>query len=637
MNFKDAKTEIRKRYAELLEPAKRSGDYVCPLCGHGKNGDGLRVVPREKGGDGFRLHCFGCNFHGDILDLVKADRSIGEREAFKFLCRFFSLQVELPASSGRASGDVMARARDNLSSEAAVRYLAERGISLDTARSCGLGFLPDWVSPTAVARLRERGSSWTPPGSPRIIMPTSEGGYTARATDPATDPRFRKLKEGPAGFFNLQALYAREGRPVFVVEGEFDALAVIEAGGSAVALGSVANRRRFVGVLEQKKPFGTLILSLDNDKAGQNASIELSEALKGLSIPFVVKDIAEGFKDPSEAISGKREAFARKVHFLEQEVLAGPDCVAAYMAGPMRGELERFRAGSLRRTGFDVLDDETGGIYPGLYVLGAISSLGKTTFLHQMADQMAGAGQHVVYFSLEQSRLELISKSIARMASQRAGKALVSSLDIRLGRGDKNALKGLSEAFTAYSESVGERLSLVEGGEGCDVEGIGEYVRGYIGRMGVRPVVIVDYLQILQGGDERAGARERIDSSVIGLKRLSRELEVPVMVVSSVNRANYLAPVDFESFKESGGIEYTADVVWGLQLEVLNGELFGKEGRIREKREVVRRAKMAEPRKVELVCLKNRFGVSSFRVGFEYLAGCDWFREVLPQRDEVRY
>ena len=67
----------------------------------------------------------------------------------------------------------------------------------------------------------------------------------------------------------------------------------------------------------------------------------------------------------------------------------------------------------------------------------------------------------------------------------------------------------------------------------------------------------------------------------------------------------YLTPIDFESFKESGGIEYTADVIWGLQLSVMSNELFGREGKIKEKRDMVRKAKLASPRNIDLVCLKT--------------------------------
>ena len=125
-------------------------------------------------------------------------------------------------------------------------------------------------------------------------------------------------------------------------------------------------------------------------------------------------------------------------------------------------------------------------------------------------------------------------------------------------------------------------------------------------------VALLDYLQIIPPTDPRQSDKEKVDNIVRGLKKLQSENDLVVFVVSSINRANYLNPVDFESFKESGGIEYTADVVWGLQLQILNDDLFSKDNKIKEKRETVRAAKKAIPRKIELLCLKNRYGVSSY-------------------------
>lgn len=53
-------------------------------------------------------------------------------------------------------------------------------------------------------------------------------------------------------------------------------------------------------------------------------------------------------------------------------------------------------------------------------------------------------------------------------------------------------------------------------------------------------------------------------------------------------------------------------MVWGLQLAIMNDELFDKDKKLKEKREAVKRAKLEVPRKVELVCLKNRYGRSSY-------------------------
>jgi len=111
-----------------------------------------------------------------------------------------------------------------------------------------------------------------------------------------------------------------------------------------------------------------------------------------------------------------------------------------------------------------------------------------------MADQMAAMGEHVLFFSLEQSRLEMVSKSLARMTAQRNIKAASTSLAIRGGRLSREVL----ETAEAYTKAVGERLSIIEGNFSCNVGYIGDYTQQYIKRNGVKPIVIVDYLQILQ-------------------------------------------------------------------------------------------------------------------------------------------
>ena len=70
MTRDEARNEIRARYAEYLEPAKKRGTYICPLCGNGtgSTGDGLAVDPH---GDRLHLKCFNprCNFYGDLIEL----------------------------------------------------------------------------------------------------------------------------------------------------------------------------------------------------------------------------------------------------------------------------------------------------------------------------------------------------------------------------------------------------------------------------------------------------------------------------------------------------------------------------------------------------------------------------------------
>ena len=150
-------------------------------------------------------------------------------------------------------------------------------------------------------------------------------------------------------------------------------------------------------------------------------------------------------------------------------------------------------------------------------------------------------------------------------------------------------------------------------------------VKKYIEKTKVLPIVVIDYLQVIYPLDTRLSTKDAVDMNVRALKNLQKDHNLVVILVSSLNRANYLTPIDFESFKESGGIEYTADVIWGLQLKVMNDEIFDKDKGLKAKREAVRDAKKEKPRKIEFVCLKNRYGESSYSCYFDYYPQYDYF------------
>lgn len=645
MNRGQALQEIKGRYAEYLKPAKKRGTYICPLCGNGQgaDGDGITIKPGTT-----HLKCFKCGFGGDIVDLYQAEHGGDTKEALEALYSLFGITIDkeptrsytgpqrAPETPQEAAVEeppkdfsgYFKQARANISG--AQEYLSFRGLSMETASKYCLGYDAEWRSPTAVERAQREGRR-LPPTSPRLIIPTSKHSYLARDTRRELDDaskKWAKMKEGQVELFNSKALYNEEERPVFIVEGEIDALSIIEVGAEAVGLGMARNHHKLLELLEKKPTRSTLILCLDDDKGkehntGAEAQEELRAGLEKINVSYIIgHSILMGANDPNEALVKDRAGFTAAVAEVEHQTAARPDNVTDYLNRLMAGEIERFKQGATRRTGFNNLDAQTGGVYPGLYVLGAISSLGKTTFIHQMADQMAARGEDVLYFSLEQSRLEMVSKSISRLTAQKDVKKAVSSLAIRGG----NLTPAVLDAADQYAQMVGERMSVIEGNFCCTVAFISDYVSRYMATTGTKPIVIIDYLQILQG-DPRQSTKETVDCNVTELKRLSRSKDIPVFLISSLNRTNYMSPVDFESFKESGGIEYTADVIWGLQLTVLNDPIFDKEGQIKKKRETIRDAKAANPREVELVCLKNRYGISSYKVRFTYYPQFDLFKE----------
>lgn len=673
-----ATDEIKARWKELY-PADGNGrgkGIICPICGSGsgKNGTGITEKPHSRN---HFLKCWngGCSFTegGSVIDLYMMEQGMNPQTDFskavdELAARLNIVidpytgtrstaaedfaEVEAPAGnpsfSGTASspteepadkaaqqpadfGAYYQQCRQNLLESAeAQAYLQRRGISLDLAARYFIGFDPAWISPTVIRNQQEKGSSWLPAPKPVIILPSTLQHYVARDIRPAEQldeqqRKFAKMNEGEPGIFGGYIAFEKSGAEnIFITEGAFDALSIMETGATAIALNSTSNAEKLIKQLEKKPTQATLIICLDNDEAGKKTAERLKEGLRRLNISYVTADISGAHKDPNEALTADRAAFETAVAKAIASTAARPDNTAAYLDNLMAGEIDLFKQAQDRKTGFANLDEKAGGLNAGLYVLAAISSLGKTTLALQMADQIAAQGHEVLFFSMEQSRLEMVSKSLARLTAQADMKTAVNSLSIRRGYLPSQ----VTAAARAYKEQTGERMSIIEGNFNCDIGFIADYIRRYKQRTGATPICFIDYLQVLQpaaDGKSRSSKKEEIDLAVTELKRLSRELDLTIIVISSLNRANYMTPFAFESLKESGGIEYTADVVWGLQLACLDEELFDKEGSIKAKRKRINEAKAEEPRKIKFICLKNRYGISNYDCNFAYYPQFDLF------------
>jgi len=296
--------------------------------------------------------------------------------------------------------------------------------------------------------------------------------------------------------------------------------------------------------------------------------------------------------------------------------------MAEYYEKQFASDIENFKNGGRVKSGYANLDSFT-NLYPGLYVIGAISSLGKTTFIHQIGEQIAQSGTHVLFFSLEQSILELASKSIARAIAQEDEKNALSSLQVRRGDLSNSKIAAAIDKSKKYSD----KITIVECSFRATIDDITSTVEEYIKQNNTKPVVIIDYLQVIQPPlESHMTTKDLVDYHVRRLKELQTDNKLTLIVISSLNRQNYMTAIDFESFKESGGIEYTADVLWGLQLQCIHKEIFDKQGNINKKRGIIVKAKKDIPRKIELICLKNRFGVSSYICHFDYYPKSDWFK-----------
>ncbi|EHS02262.1 DnaB-like helicase C-terminal domain protein [Staphylococcus epidermidis VCU129] len=270
-------------------------------------------------------------------------------------------------------------------------------------------------------------------------------------------------------------------------------------------------------------------------------------------------------------------------------------------------------------TGFPILDHVlNGGIREGLYVIGAISSLGKTTLVQHIADNIAQNDTDVLFISLEMARTELMSKSISRETyldtieyggNIRNAKV---SLDITDGSKHENfnndEKKLIQTAIKRYSEYA-DNIYIVEAFGQIGHEDVRQLVELHTQRTGRSPVVVIDYLQIMKPADPRQTDKTNTDVAVNSLKRLSRDYKTPVLAISSLNRESYNRPMSLSAFKESGAIEYSSDVLIGLDFTKMLDDPTNMD---------FEEEKDKTPRNITLTILKNRNGRTGKRINYLY-------------------
>lgn len=643
MDYRTAADDIKSRLPEYanenLTRSKGKNQYNCPFCGSGtgRKGTGAFTVYTDDN----RFKCFACGASGDIFDLAARVEGVSSGGVFHLLCEKYGIKLgnirkKSPSPEQKAPiqpdyTEFYITAHSHISD---TDY--HRGLSRETLDRFMVGFVPDW----------QPSGNPDAPKTPRLIIPRSPSSYLAR--DTRTDipeyqqPYTKQNSHGKISLFNLSALRQTE-KPVYIVEGEIDAMSICDVGGEAVAMCSISNINSLLHELRtvksEKGVLPPLIISLDDDTAGRNASETLSEALTGLSVPYCTYNPHKGFKDANEALTANKDIFREGVlsgerhiyglveslHKSEREEYIRKNSVSAYLGGFLDGVRASISTEPVK-TGFSALDTLLdGGLYEGLYGIGAISSLGKTTFSLQMADQIAENGCDVLIFSLEMSRNELIAKSISRITAR---DVLESGGNMHNAKTSRGILSGkryktysltekelINRAVRSYG-GIADRIFITEAMGTVGADEVREQVEQHIRFTGKCPVVIIDYLQILAPHNEHSTDKQNTDYSVLQLKRLSRDFKIPVIVISSFNRDNYFSRVSMQAFKESGAIEYSTDVLIGLQLKGTGEKHFNCDDE-----------KKKNPREIEAVILKNRSGISGYKVAYRYYPMFNFFVE----------
>lgn len=603
-----------------------------------------------------RAKCFACGASYDVFDLIGMDYSLTEsKDIFAKAYEVLGIHIDGTPRRSKPEKDFRTMDRQNCAKtgqntathtdvythkaedrtayyEECKRRIADtdyhRGLSLETLERHYIGFDPCFKTKDSSGNYAQ----WR-----ALIIPTGKESFTARNTDANAGHKDRYRKRGAAQIFAYKTLQTAS-KPIFVVEGEIDAMSIEEAGGAAIGLGSYDNVPLLLKLLEAKKPSQPLIIAFDDEeepdkqKRVEEAERQLSDGLERLQIPFYRLHPYGGHHDANEALTMDREAFIEAIAGAENiEKQAEEEERASYLASNTAAYLQQFINGIAESvnteaipTGFETLDKVLdGGLYEGLYTIGAISSLGKTSLVLQVADMVAASGHDVLIFSLEMARAELMSKSISRHTLQIAMRDGIDTRNAKTARGITDGKRHINysraenelirAAITAYG-AYAERLFILEGVGDIGTEQIRETVEKHIRFTGRRPLVIVDYMQIVAPYNERATDKQNTDKCVLELKRISRDFKLSIIAISSFNRTNYREAVSMEAFKESGAVEYSSDTLIGLQLKGAGKKDFDP---TEEKRK--------DPRQIELVILKNRQGKVGDKILFEYYPMFNYF------------
>lgn len=329
-----AAADLRLYCESELKPKGRT--FVCPCCSSGEkeNGTPAFSLYRHAGDGELKWHCLSCGNGGDVLDLYGFVHHVQEyKEKLRGVAAWAHVDIgddspppvrdtarpvpkkappdpererraaERIASNRQKYERRLKECADEIDDPRAARCLESHGLTVEAARRHNLGF-------SARCKFGQR-------VFPALMIPYPGAPwyYTARALDDRAPHKYARPRSedvGPTPIWNVDAL---KGTEVVLVEGQFDAIAVEEAGFPAIALGSTGSRR-LLEEMKSREFTGVAVVMLDHDKAGARGRHELVKSLRKMADegypvyaqPFSWPEAAP--KDAAEWLAADRDALS---------------------------------------------------------------------------------------------------------------------------------------------------------------------------------------------------------------------------------------------------------------------------------------------------------------------------------------
>jgi replicative DNA helicase len=214
-------------------------------------------------------------------------------------------------------------------------------------------------------------------------------------------------------------------------------------------------------------------------------------------------------------------------------------------------------------TGFVDLDRMTAGLQPGdLVIVAGRPSMGKTALALNIAEHVAvDNGLPVAIFSMEMSSTQLAMRMLGSIAR-------VDQHKMRTGRLNDKEWSDLSEAMGKLHETP---IYIDEGGAltALEVRARARRLKRQYSKLGL---IVIDYLQLMAASSQGENRATEISEISRSLKAMAKELDVPVVALSQLNRAVDQRPDRrpvMSDLRESGAIEQDADVIMFVYREVV--------------------------------------------------------------------
>lgn len=228
-------------------------------------------------------------------------------------------------------------------------------------------------------------------------------------------------------------------------------------------------------------------------------------------------------------------------------------------------------------TGFYELNDITTGFNNGdLVIIGARPSMGKTAFMLSIAQSILNANVGVAIFSLEMPALQLMIRLLSSLSS-------ISMQNLRRGNLNDAELEQLS----ICTDAMEKKELFIDDGSVLNISQLRSKLRKLKRQHPNVGIAMIDYLQLMVG-DRNQGKQIEISDISRGLKTLARELQMPIIALSQLNRElekrDDKRPI-LSDLRDSGAIEQDADMILFLYRDDVYKKRADKERKARLEKE----------------------------------------------------